>query len=1014
FLVDTLDHLLRIPIPDSLMRLFLYVLRECGVKGVPSFEGFRKIQAQLRERCGVPTMPCKSPRGNVFWMVDPRAVLAKDWSSPEVRPHLHVYPEIPDGPISEVWHTEKWHSGLDLSMLSPMYDAGDRHYYVNELAQLRDGQLVIPMRWVVSHGELYADMHYVSLDPSGVASYDPQKTSLVPAHRLAANYFDLEAEQKIPKWTDASPPPTMPNPLRDIAEGEPLYSSFVNHFVDDVSGNRSKSWNKHINTYITHANLPRKLLQQEAHIHFVSTSPHATAAEQFLDFKRVVVSTHSKPVRVVDAMTNRPARFRVFVHAEPSDNPMQSEISSHIGGNGNLLCRKCEAGGTTVEKTTDEGFHSLFTPGKGRQKANVLDTLKEQVKLACLGVESKVRAKQTETGVKDPFTEHTIGELIQRAREEKKASPHRTREEIQQELLVWVDAHPDVVYSPFLTMPGLDPTKDTPIEILHTILLGVVKYAWHWTHTSWNTSQKAMYALRLQATNTDGLSIHAIRANYIIQYANSLIGRQLKTVAQTTAFHVQDILPPLQFKLWLAIGELTALIWFPEINDMKTYKADLTVAIANVLDIFADIDPSKIIEKVKLHVLSHGIEDVSRFGPLIGMCTEGFESFNGVFRNASIHSNHIAPSRDIAQQLADHEAHKHRLMGGKWQGPNGDWVHAGTRVRDFLRNHPTWQHLFGWSCTPPPTPGSFKLVAIPVGQRARPSIRLSATNAHHALNVSEYSLTSTWTPCRNVVSGAADICIKGSWVCARSPINVGAFPSTQVIGRIDALLADSDSNNAAIIILDLFEVASTRHPHLNMPWLVRRQDEPSYAIVKITDIHFSFNVQHDCFAAGCAATGERNTRQERVESSVREKFIEHQLNVHRYIINLHSLHNPHLIRSILPRELVAPVPHFSDRHSEHCRLAQVLRDAQCKKQIAAAARKAAKEPAKAGPAAATTQATEGGTNPDGPTGVVSSDSPSPDKDQQDDEGSNRQQSESVSRPGKRRRVEVDEARTGAI
>lgn len=78
-------------------------------------------------------------------------------------------------------------------------------------------------------------------------------------------------------------------------------------------------------------------------------------------------STHTNPVRTHDALTGLPTRFRIFVNAEPSDNPMQSQISGHIGGNGNLMCRKCEVGGTTEHKETNDGFHSIFSvsdPGK--------------------------------------------------------------------------------------------------------------------------------------------------------------------------------------------------------------------------------------------------------------------------------------------------------------------------------------------------------------------------------------------------------------------------------------------------------------------------------------------------------------------------------------------------------------------------------------------------------------------------------------------------------------------------
>lgn len=72
----------------------------------------------------------------------------------------------------------------------------------------------------------------------------------------------------------------MPNKYRKMANRQELYVIWVPLWVDDVSANVSKLYNKHVNVYMTNANLPGELLQQEYFVHFVSSSPHASCGEQ--------------------------------------------------------------------------------------------------------------------------------------------------------------------------------------------------------------------------------------------------------------------------------------------------------------------------------------------------------------------------------------------------------------------------------------------------------------------------------------------------------------------------------------------------------------------------------------------------------------------------------------------------------------------------------------------------------------------------------------------------------------
>jgi hypothetical protein len=121
------------------------------------------------------------------------------------------------------------------------------------------------------------------------------------------------------------------------------------------------------------------------------------------------------------------------------------------------------------------------------------------------------------------------------------------------------------------------------------------------------------------------------------------------------------------------------------------------VATDNVLDLFSRIEPSKIIAKPKLHLLTHLPDDIKRYGPLVGEATETFECFNTVFRFCSVLSNHQAPSRDIALQLADQEGFKQRVTGGWWLDCSGDWQHSGPGVRGSLRRCATLRNNLGWA-----------------------------------------------------------------------------------------------------------------------------------------------------------------------------------------------------------------------------------------------------------------------------------------------------------------------------
>ncbi|GBE79608.1 hypothetical protein SCP_0208080 [Sparassis crispa] len=198
FMLDLLDNLPRLRLLDDHMKTFIWIMKECGTPNVPSFSALRKKQAELAHEVNVETKQHESSQSNLFYANVPSATVKLDFANPLVWPHIQVYPEVGCS-VSEFYHGEKWQyikeDELDLNQLmwADWINTPHRHFYIKELAEVRDGRLVIPLRWVVDNKIECFDGYVVQYN-SMCDLFEIQDKDLIrlQATELSANYFDLK------------------------------------------------------------------------------------------------------------------------------------------------------------------------------------------------------------------------------------------------------------------------------------------------------------------------------------------------------------------------------------------------------------------------------------------------------------------------------------------------------------------------------------------------------------------------------------------------------------------------------------------------------------------------------------------------------------------------------------------------------------------------------------------------------------------------------------------------------
>ncbi|KAG9084716.1 hypothetical protein FRC06_003924 [Ceratobasidium sp. 370] len=884
FLLDLLDNCPRLRLSSEHLKLIIWVMKEAGCPNMPTFDWLRAMQKQLRKSTAITSHQYHSSQGNLFEMLDVPQLIGRDFSNPLLAPHIVRYPEDSGNQLSESWEALKWREQVPLEQLTPMYADGGKMYYVNELARLHDGTYVIPRRWITRGGALTADcwpVHWQANEETPGLQVS-ENIIHVPAKSFASNYFDITdntADPSCYKFTAAFKEyeEKMPNPLRKLAgDSEELISCFIKPWCDDVSGGHTKQYQPHNNVYIMHGNLPGDLLNQEFCIRFASTATHASSTEQFEAIKQQLDLNNENPIRVYDAATARYVRLRIYILHVPADNRAQSEMASH-----------CLVGGSYHVSESEEGYKAFFRPGVPRAAEETVRQIQEQITAAFMGVEQHVTDMQTSTGIKDQTAQTVIMELIKRGRELKKQ----------------------------LKKPGQQVEDQAVIE----------------QQTAWLQSQPAA---PFNSTNISGLEIDPIRASYVMRFKNNLIGRHFKMLMQLTAFQVHDLVSADLFALTKAVGDLGAVLYYSKITDLAQYLADLAILIDNVLDAFTKLDPARIVMKLKLHILTHLIEDILNHGPAVRFSTEVFECYNGVFRMCSVFSNHRAPSHDIAQKMIELDRFRHIASGGYWDTQDGPEC-ASVEVRRFFETSLKLRSHLGYVQPKKIQTGEIKLHNV----KKRQTLNWQETIASRAEIDDTFFKERAWHVGESVAADNGDICEVGSWV-------VVTHSEATIIGNIQEILMDSRSGTHGIVTIDRYEVAEARHPILGMPMLVQANAGACYTTVVASNaIAFAINVQHDCLTLRCPNSAVETIRQERINTILECQSVEHREDK-IFIVNMHALHNARRVREVLPRHLTEPVRLQSehDRQDFITAAAKQLHERQtARREEATRKRKAARE-----------------------------------------------------------------------
>ncbi|CAB4010556.1 Hypothetical predicted protein [Paramuricea clavata] len=610
FLLYCYAHSVMRPKSRSDLEFLWMMLDRFGVK-LPSLSSVLSFKVE-----GLENISLRKSYGNghPFYWISPSDIIKLQLATPSVSNRLARYPEKTDRFINELFQGLQWR--IEDQFQTTSASVNGETFYVKDLVRYK-------LEETICHGQINGFyMKKVEDSLKYFCRLTKMIVTSVEFHSLAVtqeveevSLEDIQGEseykiefkeidgQILQLTVEEKEELERPHGTKILADGKPTLTVPLVVFSDETSGNRSKKWNQLESYSMFLAGLPRKDVTKFSNIHFICASNLVDSVtlgkEIATDLKNL-----EEGMLMYDAKDDQQVFVQCPVLLVACDNPRASEFAHHMGSSATHFCRTCDA-----TKETGAEVGTLRTT----------DAIQRTIE--------RINTASTE-----------------RQKKEIRRSTGNTERGGQFDILSSFEA-----------------IKQTPVEILHTILLGPVKYLVKKTFNNLSPADKKKVKSKIEAFDFSAFS-RRLPSSFVKNHG-SCVGRDFKLWAQISVFVLEGLISDEELQVWIYLSETFAMAYGSEVDIDD--NDNTTNLIQEMMECLSEVHP-ELLQKQKFHMLLHIQDDMMKFGPPAGFNTERFEAFNSVIRTLNVYSNRHASSKDIGERLLKHHILKFVTNGGRW------------------------------------------------------------------------------------------------------------------------------------------------------------------------------------------------------------------------------------------------------------------------------------------------------------------------------------------------------------